>query len=152
MSIVCLRWIDHGASKTPRGVKIYGNQYLDFGSGRDAEAIRKRLCIFATKALPTKYTNVSGRSCYSALVHHCKKSTRNVKIVNFNTSVISAWLHLNCMEIFHYVALQLQNIFKYGDDTCNTPGCLNAVKVGFVVCKGVFVAYIFYCTNQCAFI
>ena len=29
---------------------------------------------------------------------------------------------------------------------------LNAVKVGFVVCKGVFVAYIFYCTNQCSFI
>ena len=29
---------------------------------------------------------------------------------------------------------------------------LNAVKVGFVVCKGVFVAYIFYYTNQCAFI
>ena len=27
-----------------------------------------------------------------------------------------------------------------------------AVKVGFVVCKGVFVAYIFYCTNQCSFI
>ena len=27
-----------------------------------------------------------------------------------------------------------------------------AVKVGFVVCKGVFVAYIFYCTDQCAFI
>ena len=29
---------------------------------------------------------------------------------------------------------------------------LNAVKVGFVICKGVFVAYIFYFTNQCAFI
>ena len=29
---------------------------------------------------------------------------------------------------------------------------LKAVKVGFVVCKGVFVAYIFYCTNQCSFI
>ena len=29
---------------------------------------------------------------------------------------------------------------------------LNAVKVVFVACKGVFVAYIFYCTNQCAFI
>ena len=28
---------------------------------------------------------------------------------------------------------------------------LKAVKVGFVVCKGVFVAYIFYCTNQCSF-
>ena len=29
---------------------------------------------------------------------------------------------------------------------------LKAVKVRFVVWKGVFVAYIFYCTNQCSFI
>ena len=40
---------------------------------------------------------------------------------------------------------------KFVGPRCNL-GDLKAVKVGFVVCKGVFVAYIFYCTNQCSFI
>ena len=45
----------------------------------------------------------------------------------------------------------------YADDTITLKGAdsliaLKAVKVGFIVCKGVFVAYTFYCTNQCAFI
>ena len=32
------------------------------------------------------------------------------------------------MEVFHYVALKLQNmpIFEYGD-ICNTPGCSGAI-------------------------
>ena len=48
------------------------------------------------------------------------------------------------------------NLFQFMDFSSlqdfTNPRILNAVKVGFVVCKGVFVAYIFYCTNQYAFI
>ena len=42
------------------GFFITTNVYPDFGSGSDAEAIRKRLSLFETKALPNKDTNVSG--------------------------------------------------------------------------------------------
>ena len=56
----------------------------------------------------------------------------NIKNVYFNKFVVLAWLRLNCMEVFHYVALQLENmpIFEYGD-TCNTPGCSGAIYNDF---------------------
>jgi len=43
------------------GFFITTNIYPDFGPGRDAEAIRKRLAIFETTALPNKDTGVSGK-------------------------------------------------------------------------------------------
>ena len=42
------------------GFFITTNIYPDFGGGRDADAIRKRLSIFETAALPEKNTNASG--------------------------------------------------------------------------------------------
>ena len=42
------------------GFFITTNEYPDFGSGRDAEAIRRRLSVFETKALPHKNLSVSG--------------------------------------------------------------------------------------------
>ena len=42
------------------GFFITTNEYPDFGPTSDAEAIKKRLSIFNTKALPRKNANVSG--------------------------------------------------------------------------------------------
>ena len=44
------------------GFFITTNVYPDFGPGDDAEAIRKRLSIFTTKALKKKNTTVTGMS------------------------------------------------------------------------------------------
>ena len=44
------------------GFFITTNIYPDFGSGTDGDAIRKRLKVFATKALPSKDVNASGKS------------------------------------------------------------------------------------------
>jgi len=42
------------------GFFITTNNYPDFGGGRDGEAIKRRLCVFQTKALRKKDANVSG--------------------------------------------------------------------------------------------
>ena len=42
------------------GFFITTNNYPDFGGGRDGEAIKRRLCVFETKALRKKDANVSG--------------------------------------------------------------------------------------------
>ena len=43
------------------GFFITTNEYPDFGTGVDAEAIRKRLCVFETKALPRKDNTISSK-------------------------------------------------------------------------------------------
>ena len=43
------------------GFFITTNVYPDFGGGRDAEAIRKRLSVFETNALKSKDPGISGR-------------------------------------------------------------------------------------------
>ena len=47
------------------GFFITTNIYPDFGDERDAEAVRKRLCIFNTKALPRKDNTVTGKLCFA---------------------------------------------------------------------------------------
>ena len=49
------------ASHCNGGFFITTNIYPDFGPGRDGEAIRKRLSVFHTSALPQKDTGVSGK-------------------------------------------------------------------------------------------
>ena len=46
------------------GFFITTNIYPDFGGERDDDAIRKRLAVFETKALPKKDNNVSGENDY----------------------------------------------------------------------------------------
>jgi len=41
------------------GFYITTNEYPDFGAGVDGEAIRKRLAVFKTKALPKRDNNAS---------------------------------------------------------------------------------------------
>ena len=43
------------------GFFITTNEYPDFGPGVDGDAIRKRLCVFNTTALPKKDNNVSSK-------------------------------------------------------------------------------------------
>lgn len=43
------------------GFFITTNVYPDFGPGDDAEAIKKRLSIFTTKALKRKNASVTGK-------------------------------------------------------------------------------------------
>jgi len=43
------------------GFFITTNNYPDFGGGRDGEAIKRRLCVFDTKALKRKDASVSGK-------------------------------------------------------------------------------------------
>lgn len=43
------------------GFFITTNEFPDFGGGRDGEAIKRRLCVFETKALKRKDTSISGR-------------------------------------------------------------------------------------------
>ena len=49
------------------GFFITTNVYPDFGDGVDGEAIRKRLKVFHTKALPKKDGNASGISATTFL-------------------------------------------------------------------------------------
>lgn len=44
------------------GFFITTNVFPDFGGGRDAEAIKKRLAVFDTVELPTRDSSVSGKS------------------------------------------------------------------------------------------
>jgi len=46
------------------GFFITTNIYPDFGGGRDAEAIRKRLSVFETSPLPSKDPGISGKLLY----------------------------------------------------------------------------------------
>jgi len=43
------------------GFFITTNIYPDFGGGRDADAIRKRLCVFETSPLKSKDPGISGK-------------------------------------------------------------------------------------------
>jgi len=46
------------------GFYITTNEYPDFGPGVDSVAIRKRLSVFNTKALPRKDNNATGKCTY----------------------------------------------------------------------------------------
>ena len=50
------------------GFFITTNEFPNFGGGRDEDAIRKRLAIFETVALPSKNPTVSGKSYVVILV------------------------------------------------------------------------------------
>lgn len=52
------------------GFFITTNTYPDFGPGDDAEAIKKRLAIFETKALKRKNPSVTGKYIVPKL-HYC---------------------------------------------------------------------------------
>ncbi|XP_066926777.1 uncharacterized protein [Clytia hemisphaerica] len=62
------------------GFFITTNENPDFGPGRDGKAIKKRICEFDTIELPKVDTSMSN------------------------------WLRKNCMEVFHWVALQLKDV------------------------------------------
>jgi len=47
------------------GFFITTNNYPDFGGGRDGQAIKRRLCVFETKALRKKDANVSGELLFA---------------------------------------------------------------------------------------
>lgn len=48
------------------GFFITSNDYPDFGPGRDAEAIKKRLSVFETSTLPRKDTSISGKCAWNS--------------------------------------------------------------------------------------
>ena len=44
------------------GFFITTNEYPDFGTGRDAQAIKNRLAVFEARSLPKKDIRVSGKT------------------------------------------------------------------------------------------
>ena len=88
------------------GFFITTNIYPDFGTGRDAEAIRKRLCIFNTVALPTKDPMISSMLI---LLFILMVLTMKPQILNEKQKLLG--LRINKEK---YITLTLLIAFVYG--------------------------------------
>ena len=65
------------------GFFITTNVYPDFGGGRDGEAIKKRLTVFETNALPRKDPGISGKIKYESFVTNFKQEQIHSKISQY---------------------------------------------------------------------
>ena len=96
------------------GFFITTNMYPDFGDGTYEEAIRKRLKVFHTIILPKKDGNASGISATTFLSQFSKKSFQGT---HFLYLFSIALLRTNGMMVFHYVAIQLENVPIFESNT-----------------------------------